>query len=143
MKVKIINNTKTDIEEIIKYIKQLFNIIKEPNCFSIIFTNNEEIQKLNQFYRGKDYPTDVLSFATDGEIEGDLGDIFISLEKANAQACEYQHSLLRETLFLVVHGYLHLNGYDHQSEEEEKIMMDKTEELLSLIRLERKLSATY
>lgn len=138
MNVVIVNNTSFDLTEVENKIKELFQIINDLNCFSVVFITKDEIHRMNKLYRNKDYATDVLSFATDGEIEGDLGDIFISPEKAIEQATEYGHSFLREMLFLTVHGYLHLNGYDHETPEEEKVMMAKTEELLKLINLERK-----
>ena len=59
-----------------------------------------------------------------------LGDIYISIDKARRQAIEYNHSLLRELSFLSVHGLLHLLGYDHMDEKEEKIMFDKQKEIL-------------
>ncbi len=138
MNVVIVNNTSFDLTEVENKIKELFKIVNDLNCFSVVFITKDEIHRMNKLYRNKDYATDVLSFATDGEIEGDLGDIFISPEKAIEQATEYGHSFLREMLFLTVHGYLHLNGYDHETPEEEKVMMAKTEELLKLINLERK-----
>lgn len=138
MNVVIVNNTSFDLTEVENKIKELLQIINDLNCFSVVFITKDEIHRMNKLYRNKDYATDVLSFATDGEIEGDLGDIFISPEKAIEQATEYGHSFLREMLFLTVHGYLHLNGYDHESPEEERVMMAKTEELLKLINLERK-----
>lgn len=138
MNVVIVNNTSFDLTEVENKIKELLQIINDLNCFSVVFITKDEIHRMNKLYRNKDYATDVLSFATDGEIEGDLGDIFISPEKAIEQANEYGHSFLREMLFLTVHGYLHLNGYDHETPEEERVMMAKTEELLKLINLERK-----
>ena len=59
-----------------------------------------------------------------------LGDIYISLDKAHSQAKEYGHSFKRELSFLAVHGFYHLLGYDHMTEEEEKIMFGKQEEVL-------------
>lgn len=113
---------------------------------SITLTNNAYIHELNNKYRGLDKPTDVLSFAfADSQeqepeiIEGDdapqvemLGDIIISVEKAQEQAEAYGHSLTRELSFLTVHGMLHLLGYDHmdeeerlEMEEEQRYVMDK------------------
>lgn len=78
--------------------------------FSILFTNNLEIQKLNSDFRNKNKPTDVLSFEGDGDY---LGDIVISVEKARVQAKEFSCSLTEEIARLIVHGFLHLSGYDH------------------------------
>lgn len=123
---------------------------------SITFVHNEEIQTINAQYRNKDYPTDVISFAIQehhddddfptidyGELEGqyfisqELGDIFISLDKAEEQAIAYGHSFERELAFLTVHGFLHLNGYDHQSKNEEIKMFSLQEEILNAFGLGR------
>ncbi len=119
-----------------------------PVEISVTFTDNEKIHALNKEYRGKDAPTDVLSFPMfeDGEIEYDdesdepcaLGDIVISLEKAVEQAEEYGHSLEREASFLAVHSVLHLLGFDHEvSEEDDEYMKESAEEILSDIGLSR------
>lgn len=97
------------------------------NCeVSVTFTDNKKIHKLNLEYRNVDRPTDVLSFPLgddDFETEGDkvlLGDIVLSLEKANEQANEYGHSFEREVAFLTVHSTLHLLGYDHETSKEDE-----------------------
>lgn len=109
---------------------------------SVTLTNDAYIHELNKQYRGKDRPTDVLSFALnegeEPEIKGGpainlLGDIIISLETAVAQAEEYGHSVEREVSFLTVHGMMHLLGYDH-IEEADRIEMRKEEEYV-LVRL--------
>ena len=115
---------------------------------SITFTDNEGIRKLNREYREKDAATDVLSFPMYSWEDGDtpepdmaveLGDIVLSLERADAQAKEYGHSFQRETAFLTVHSVLHLLGYDHErSEEEEKDMFRRQEEIMILLGLPRK-----
>ncbi|KKB74599.1 MULTISPECIES: rRNA maturation RNase YbeY [Bacillus] len=115
---------------------------------SVTIVTNEEIQKINKEYRGKDYPTDVISFALEEDGEGEveiigaemppvLGDIIISIDKAEEQAGEYGHSLMRELGFLSVHGFLHLLGYDHMTDEEEKEMFTKQKELLNKYGLTR------
>lgn len=96
-----------------------------------------EIHALNRDFRGVDRPTDVLSFpmeegqAIAAAPDGFLGDIVISLPRAEAQATEYGHSLLRELSFLAVHGTLHLLGYDHMDEEEADAMFAKQDEILT------------
>ena len=109
---------------------------------SVTFTDNEGIKALNAQYRGIDKETDVLSFPltdfeggdeppVDEEITG-LGDIVISLEKAQAQADEYGHSFEREMAFLTVHSMLHLLGYDHvNSEKEDEEMRCRQREILN------------
>jgi len=122
-----------------------------PVEISLSFVDNERIHELNKEYRGKDAPTDVLSFPMfeDGEIEYDdesdepcaIGDIVISLEKAVEQAEEYGHSLEREAAFLAVHSVLHLLGFDHEiSQEDDEYMKESAEEILSSIGLRRDIS---
>lgn len=118
---------------------------------SVMFTDNEGIRVLNAQHRGIDRATDVLSFPMleyddDGEMFDDpgdiedelcLGDIVISLERAAEQAEEYGHSFEREVGFLTVHSMLHLLGYDHMTEEEEKEMFGFQKEILAEMGLER------
>lgn len=116
---------------------------------SVTLTDNEGIKALNREYRNIDRETDVLSFPLyeDGEIdesdiiEGEpigIGDIVLSLEKAEAQAREYGHSFERETAFLCVHSVLHLLGYDHErGEDEEKDMFARQEAILAEMKLSR------
>lgn len=109
----------------------------KSSIFSIIFIDDEKMQELNNTYRGIDRTTDVLSFAfEDNEevIRGDriLGSIFVSIPKMEEQAREYGHSKTRELSFLVVHGLLHLLGYDHtKGEKEEKEMFSRQELVLN------------
>ncbi|PWA12467.1 rRNA maturation RNase YbeY [Pueribacillus theae] len=115
---------------------------------SVTFVDNDRIQAINKEYRGIDQPTDVLSFALE-EMEEDeievaggnlprlLGDIIISIPKARQQAEEYHHSFHRELGFLAVHGFLHLLGYDHMTEEDEKEMFTKQEGILDEFGLTR------
>ncbi len=116
--------------------------------FSLILVDDSYIRQLNRDYRGKDCPTDVLSFAmleTNEEepvilgLDEDhmLGDIFISLEAAARQAAEYGHSLEREVVYLAVHGMLHLLGYDHAAEAEKSRMREKEEQIMHELDLRR------
>ena len=111
----------------------------EPRNVSILITDNEEIHGLNLEYRGKDAPTDVLSFPLfdeEGNLdEEELGDIVISLERALTQAEEYNHSLKREVAFLTAHSMLHLLGYDHENGEQE--MYVKQDEILNELGITR------
>lgn len=103
---------------------------------SFTVTDDETIHELNLQYRNVDRPTDVISFpANEGESvlappDGFLGDIVISLPRAEAQAEEYGHSLKREVSFLAVHGTLHLLGYDHMTDEDAKRMFALQDEIL-------------
>ena len=98
---------------------------------SVTLTDNDYIHQLNRQYRGIDRPTDVLSFALneseEPEVTGGmdvniLGDLVISVERAEEQAEDYGHSVRREMAFLTVHGMLHLLGYDHMEEDERREM---------------------
>ena len=109
---------------------------------SVALVDDDYIRRLNRAYRGKDSPTDVLSFAfREGDQlpggEGLLGDVVVSLEAARRQCREYGHSYEREVAFLVVHGVLHLLGYDHQDEEGRRAMREKEEAVLSRLGLAR------
>lgn len=108
---------------------------------SILVTNNEEIQVINREYRDKDMPTDVISFAyNETENEGFydvLGDIVISHDKVMEQAEEYGHSIEREFYYVLLHGVLHLLGYDHIDEEDKKEMREKEEEILNSYNIRR------
>ncbi|WP_174613843.1 rRNA maturation RNase YbeY [Virgibacillus ihumii] len=115
---------------------------------SVSFVSNKEIQELNRNYRQQDKSTDVISFAMQEIGEGELdiisedmpvvlGDIVISVEKAQEQADEYGHSFERELSFLAVHGFLHLLGYDHMSEADESNMFKRQHDILGEFGIER------
>ena len=122
--------------------KKVFNIIDIDNIsVNIILTDNKFIQSINKKYRKKNSPTDVISFAyrddlfpgINGEIE-ELGDIYISLEKASEQSLDYRVSLKDELKRLLIHGILHLIGYDHEiSDEEDKKMRDLEDKIFNKI----------
>lgn len=137
---EIINNTNKEIEELSILKEYIEFVVKkekiEDAIFNIIFVSNEEIHRINKEYRNVDRITDVISFALEDEESGNdliriLGDIYIAIDVAYEQAVEYNHSRKREVCFLATHGILHLLGYDHIEEEEEKIMFSHQEELLS------------
>lgn len=105
--------------------------------FSVIFVEDEEIHAMNRDYRGVDRVTDVISFAFEdnndlvyNEIRM-LGDIYICIPQMKRQAESYSHSEKRELSFLAVHGLLHLLGYDHMNEEDEKVMFALQELILN------------
>ena len=119
-----------------KIAKILGDLNEQDSEFSILFVNDQEIERLNKIYRGVERPTDVLSFS---QREGDfseinpqiLGDIVISIDTASRQAKDKGHSLEEEIYILIVHGFLHLIGYDHErSPEYAKKMKEKEEEIL-------------
>ena len=97
----------------------------------ILIVENDGIRQINKEHRGIDQATDVLSFPMeDFEEDGILGDIVISIDRVEEQSEEYGHSFERELGFLTAHGMLHLFGYDHEEQEDEKEMIEKQEKVL-------------
>lgn len=140
-KIEIFNETNEEIKELETVEKVLYSAMEKENLkdtsFNLIIVDNDYIHKLNKEYRNIDRETDVITFALEDEdtiVVGDneriLGDIYISIDKARAQAEEYSHSFLRELSFLAVHGFYHLLGYDHMTKEDEEVMFKKQEEVL-------------
>jgi probable rRNA maturation factor len=110
---------------------------------SLTLAGDAEIRRLNRDYRGKDRPTDVLSFSLSegefGEVSRSLGDVVISLETAARQASENGLTLAEEVERLLVHGILHLAGFDHEvSPREERRMRRKEREMRGLLRPARR-----
>lgn len=138
-----------------KTIKQIFETaISITNVSSNISVNvalvtDDEIRKLNATHRGIDKVTDVLSFPmieNIDEIENEadfftgacnVGDIYINLNRAKEQACEYGHSLKREFCFLALHGFLHLLGFDHMEKNDEILMLEVQDKVLEIVNLGR------
>ena len=137
---EIFNESNKEIKEIDKlqeYMKFVVEKLEIPTAiFNIIFVDNERIHEINKEYRKVDRVTDVISFALEDNpdiVYEDfrlLGDIYIAIDVAYDQAIEYNHSREREVWFLATHGVLHLLGYDHMTEDEEKEMFGIQEELL-------------
>ena len=127
-----------------KIVRQLLKAegVPSPYEVSLVFTDSETVQRLNRDYRGVDEPTDVLAFYMLPQKETDssfalppdgvtrLGEVIISYPKALAQAKEQRHSLERALALLVIHGILHLLGYDHEKPDEGKKMREKEQQLL-------------
>jgi probable rRNA maturation factor len=137
MKLNYFNQTNENVDDAIILIKSIFKKIKDKHEMQVVFVSLDQIHELNKTYRQVDKPTDVLSFPNDDQDDSSLGDIFICLDKAKQQAADYKHSIEREIGFLSVHGYLHLKGYDHHSDEEEKEMIEAQEKILKKAKLER------
>ena len=156
-KMTLLIDNRTDFE-ITEEFEKLFNdVVKEslryeefdPECeVSLSIVSNDEIQEINKQFREIDAPTDVLSFPLLTFEEGEqadvnenneilLGDIIISIDKAKAQAEEYGHGLRRELAFLTAHSMLHLMGYDHMEEEEQKEMFKKQDDILNNLGITR------
>ena len=118
--------------------------IEDDVELSCVIVDDERIHQINREYRHIDRATDVISFALEDNeqyyVEGmprSLGDIFISYDHACQQAEEYGHSLKREMCFLMTHGLLHLLGYDHMNEEEEKEMFSLQKKILNELEIMR------
>ncbi|MCY8311465.1 rRNA maturation RNase YbeY [Bacillus spizizenii] len=152
--IDIVDETGSVSEEMLKEVENLLQFAAEREGVqnqaevSVTIVTNEDIQQINKEYRGKDTPTDVISFALEEEREGEveivgaemppvLGDIIISADRTREQAEEYNHSFKRELGFLAVHGFLHLLGYDHMTKEEEEEMFTKQKDLLDAYGLKR------
>jgi probable rRNA maturation factor len=154
IEIEFIDETETMDESKLENLSQLLQLAAEmeavnPNTeVSVTFVENQRMQEINREYRNIDKPTDVISFALEEEGEGEiavigddlptvLGDIIVSVQKAEEQAKDYGHSYERELGFLLIHGFLHLLGYDHLNEEDEKKMFGRQEEILHQFGLER------
>ncbi|MCX6013002.1 MAG: rRNA maturation RNase YbeY [Chloroflexi bacterium] len=129
---------QTVIKESLKFEK------KDSIELGLVITNDEQVHELNKTYRGIDDTTDVLSFAL---LEGEetfimppdtlihLGEVIISYPQTIKQAKEYNHTIEKELAGLIIHGVLHLLGYDHQTDEAEKQMKSHEDAILHKISL--------
>jgi len=165
MYIEMVDETGQVLEEILKQTQEILEFAaqktgKEKKEMAVTFVSNERSHELNLEYRDTDRPTDVISLEYKPELdiavdEEDLldhpelaemlddfdayiGELFISVDKAREQAEEYGHSFEREMGFLAVHGFLHINGYDHYTPEEEAEMFGLQEEILTAYGLTRK-----
>lgn len=142
MIINLYNNYSNDLRKIDFDFQSIIDIISKgidtENEISLILVDLEEIHRMNKEYRNIDRPTDVISFEEDDEEdETYLGDIFICIDKVYEQAIAYSHSNEREFAFLLVHGILHLSGYDHIEKEDEIVMFKKQEEILERLGFKR------
>ena len=116
--------------------------ITDDVIFDVSLVSLDDIHQINKEYRNVDRPTDVISFAFEDNMvlsckgmPRTLGEIIISPEKAIQQANEYGHSFTREMAFLFTHGLLHLLGYDHMNEDEEKEMFSIQDKIMEIMKL--------
>ena len=147
MEIEVFNLTDEKIDELDNLKEFLINVSKDENLvnviFNVIIVDNDKIHEINKEYRHIDRETDVISFALEDDKSFNttdirmLGDIYISIDRVRSQALEYGHSFKRELYFLAIHGLLHLLGYDHMKEEDEKIMFAKQEEVLNKYGIKR------
>ena len=146
--IEVFVQVEEEIKELETVEKVLYSAIEKEKLenvsFNLIIVDNDYIHELNKNYRNIDRETDVITFALEDEDtlvmpsdERILGDIYISVDRARSQAEDFGHSLLRELSFLAVHGFYHLLGYDHMTEEDEKVMFKKQEEVLDAYGIRR------
>jgi probable rRNA maturation factor len=98
------------------FVSRVAQVLRLRGVPTILLTGNRQMRQLNRTFRGKDHATDVLSFPSPTFVEGFAGDIAISLDIAAANARSLGHTLAEEVKILVLHGILHLAGYDHESD---------------------------
>lgn len=140
---------RKDFKNILKEVKKVLDIDNKLSL-SLTLCESEYIHKLNKEYRGIDKETDVLSFAIEDEEDEDdlldmidfmgvreIGDIIINLDRVKSQSNDYGHSERREICFLFTHGLLHLLGYDHSNEDEEKEMFGLQDQVLKNLSINR------
>lgn len=164
MYIEMLDETQEVSQEMMDKIRDMLNFAakklgKENKEMAITFVDNEKIHQINLEYRDMDRPTDVVSLEykpetdivfSQEDLEADpdlaamiadydayIGELFISVDKAHEQAESYGHSFQREMGFLAVHGFLHINGYDHYTPEEEEEMFTLQEEILTAYGLTR------
>ena len=140
------NEWYEQIDSLLTFAKKQEHIDREAEL-SVTFVDKDEIQNINKMYRDKDKVTDVISFALEEDepeidmneldIPRVLGDIIICTDVAHEQAENYGHSFERELGFLALHGFLHLLGYDHMTDEDEKEMFGRQDAILNAYGLTR------
>lgn len=136
---KILDEYQSLLEKIAKFTLNHLNINMPEILMDVSFVSKEKIKKINTEYRKREYPTDVISFALwDNGIKTPLlGELFICIPIVKIQAKKYNHSFKRELCFLFLHGLLHLLGYDHMTEEDEKVMFGLQDEILNALKIMR------
>lgn len=132
--IEINNLTKQKIKNssIKKFLVQALKILKIKKYISLVFISSPAIKKLNKKYRQKNQVTDILSFAGADDY---LGEIIISSKQAQKQAKRTQHSLDKEIKILIIHGLLHLMGYDHHQKKERERMIKKEKQVLKTLKI--------
>ncbi len=164
MYIEMVDETGQVSVEMQEQIRDLLNVAaarigKENKEMAVTFVDNTRVHEVNLQYRGIDRPTDVVSLEYKPEdtivfdeedlennpelaemledFDAYIGELYISVDKTREQAADYGHSYEREMGFLAVHGFLHINGYDHYTPEEEAEMFGLQEEILTAYGLTR------
>ncbi len=122
------SKVKLNVDAFRNFAERAINLVASGKSATIAFVSDVEMCKLNSQFRGKNLTTDVLSFPYEtDEFDADkdfLGDIVISIEQAERQAIENNLSLENEVFQLILHGILHLLGYDHETDNGEMNMLE-------------------
>ncbi len=124
MEVKYLNQEEfeIDVTPFLTYTNKLAEaIVVMGGVLNVVFVNDKYIRALNKAYRDKDEPTDVLSFSYGADEL--IGEVYVSVETANHQSKDHKHSLSDELIRLIVHGILHVHGYDHEEDADYKKML--------------------
>ena len=141
------NEYEKIVDKVLSKCFEIENLLSSNLYIGIMFTNPENIRKINKEHRGIDKETDVLSFPMfekdeieflkENVVEDTLGDIIISIQRVHEQAEEYGHSFERELAYMLVHGFYHLMGEDHMEDDEKVRMREKEEKILSMLNITR------
>ena len=115
-------------------VKEILQKERKKYSLDVILLTDEEMIKLNKEFTKRNKTTDVLSFSLEEKGSDFLGEVYVSLDQAKRQAKEYKVSFQEELFRLVIHGVLHLLGYDHKKTKEKKLMQQKEEKYLFLIK---------
>jgi len=138
MQIDFINHQEFGVElsHLRPFLKKLDKALDTmEGLINVVFVNDEYIRSLNKSYRGKDAPTDVLSFNYEAEGAGEdlKGEVYISVDTANRQAKDHGHSLMDEVAKLLIHGLLHVHGYDHIKDSDYKRMFAIEKQVLGKV----------
>lgn len=145
MKTNIVNETKKPIalknltnfvsrvcRQLIRQKVRNHKILLQKKELTVVFLNAKQMKKINAQFRGKDKATDILSFQSGDE--NCLGELLLCMDVLKKQAKQQKHSIQKESEYMLIHGILHLLGYDHeQSEKEEKLMFSIQDKCFKLI----------
>ncbi len=131
---------KIERKSLVRHVEMALTELGQPDCeISIMLVNDVKIRQLNKEYRDRDLATDVLAFPQDIDAKNDnggplLGDVVVSIETSMRQAKNHRLSAEEELVLLIIHGTLHLLGYDHErSAKEKQEMQNKTRKIFSRI----------
>ncbi|GMB91596.1 rRNA maturation RNase YbeY [Helicobacter ailurogastricus] len=123
--IDLIDEVQSELEDLEQHLSPLMAHLGRSGGVELVLVSPERIQELNNLYRGVDKPTDVLSFPIDMPAADLLGSVVINIEQAKEEAQKRGHRLLDEVTLLFLHGYLHLLGYDHESDNGEQRALEE------------------